>query len=356
VNVRGCEPTNSAHIHMMLKSQWHAWVVSVGLHSAIVAVALIAFSYTPLIDATVPFHLEVAFVGEGASAPTAVETVVAGSGSPRAPNHAPVGRASREQIPIGAQAVTQRHTKVRVPIETVQSSLPLVMESMSVNRGTQQQASVNRAERQDIMISEAVNQVMTVSRHEPSTVASQPDRVQGQAERATEPVLTATNSPSAENVGSDPSGTARHESPTEAGENVVSTTPGSPHSTQAALTTAPKGESRVSDPSAGLASASTTGSSPDYSWLKRLLWERIDRIKQYSDDALEHEWEGRVVMVVTIQSDGRIDDVDVVESSGNRSLDREAGNLIARVSPLELNRSLDAARVKLRVPISFGLK
>jgi len=87
-----------------------------------------------------------------------------------------------------------------------------------------------------------------------------------------------------------------------------------------------------------------------------LLWERIDRIKQYSDDALEHEWEGRVVMVVTIQPDGRIDDVDVVESSGNHSLDREAGNLIARVSPLELNRSLDAARVKLRVPISFGLK
>jgi TonB family protein len=90
--------------------------------------------------------------------------------------------------------------------------------------------------------------------------------------------------------------------------------------------------------------------------LKRLLWERIDRIKQYSDDALENEWEGRVIMVVTIRSDGRIDDVDVAESSGNRGLDREAAHLIAQVSPLELNRALDAAQVKLRVPISFGLK
>ena len=60
-------------------------------------------------------------------------------------------------------------------------------------------------------------------------------------------------------------------------------------------------------------------------------------------------------MVVTIRSDGRIDDVDVAEGSGNRLLDREAANLIARVSPLELNRALGAARVQLRVPISFGL-
>ena len=66
--------------------------------------------------------------------------------------------------------------------------------------------------------------------------------------------------------------------------------------TQAALTTASKGESRTSDRSAGSASASTRGSGPDYSWLKRLLWERIDRIKQYSDDAVENEWEGRVVI------------------------------------------------------------
>ena len=359
----------------MFKSQWHAWVVSVGLHTAIVAVALFAFPHTQMIDATAPFHLEVALVGEGVSAPTAVETVVAGNGSPRAPNYAPVGRASREQIPIGAQAVTHRHTDERVPIETVHPPLPLVMESMSGNRGIQQPSSANPAERQDIIMPESVNQVMPVSGHEPSslvsvqtervlmsdasvpsTVASQPDRVQGHGERGSEPVLTATNSPFERNVGSGPSGTARHASPTEAGENVVSTTSGSSHSTQAAFTTASKVESRVSDRSAGLASASTRGSGPDYSWLKRLLWERIDRIKQYSDDALEQEWEGRVIMVVTIRSDGRIDDVDVAESSGNRSLDREATSLIARVSPLELNRTLGAAQVKLRVPISFGLE
>jgi protein TonB len=98
------------------------------------------------------------------------------------------------------------------------------------------------------------------------------------------------------------------------------------------------------------------GAGPDYGWLKRLLWDRINRIKHYSDEALMHEWEGRVVMVVTVRSDGRIDEVKVAESSGNRSLDREATNLITRASPLELDRALGAARVKLRVPISFGLE
>lgn len=377
MNVKASGSTKSAPIYMMPNSQWHGWVVSVGLHTAIVAVALIAFSHTQMIDSTVPFYVEVALVGEGASAPTAVETVVAGSASPRAPTHAHVGRSSSEQISVGAQAVTRRQPEVRVPVETVRPPLPLVMESMSVNRAVQQQSSVNRAERQEIMMSESLNNVMPVPRHEPSslvsietervimsdssapsTVASQPDTVQGHAEPRSEPILTSTNSPLARNDGSDPSGTARHASPTEAGENVLSTTLEGSQSTQASITTASKGESLVPDRGAGSASASasTKGSGPDYSWLKRLLWERIDRIKQYSDDALENEWEGRVIMVVTIGSDGRIDDVDVAESSGIRLLDREAANLIARVSPLELDRALGAARVKLRVPISFGLK
>jgi TonB family protein len=87
-----------------------------------------------------------------------------------------------------------------------------------------------------------------------------------------------------------------------------------------------------------------------------LLWERINRVKNYSNDAVEHEWEGRVVIVVTIRSDGRIDDVSVAESSGNGSLDREAAVLIKRASPLELDRALGATRVRFRVPISFGLE
>jgi TonB family protein len=347
----------------------------VGLHTAIVAVALIGFSHTQMIDATVPFHMEVALVGEGASAPTTVKTVVGGSASPSAPKQAHGGRSSNGQIFVDAQAVTRRQTEVRVPAETVRLLLPLVMESMSENREIQQQSSVNRAEGRDIMISESLNNVMPVSRQEPSSIvsvqtervimsdssvqstgASQPDTVQGHAERRSEPVLTPTNLLLARKVESDPSGTARHASPPEAGESVLSTTPEGSQSAQASIPTGSSGESRVPDRSAGSSSISTRGSGPDYSWLKRLLWERIDRIKQYSDDALENEWEGRVIMVVTIRSDGRIDDVDVAESSGNRVLDREAAHLIAQVSPLELNRALDAAQVKLRVPISFGLK
>lgn len=375
MNVRAFGSTNSAAMHMMPNSPWNGWVVSVGLHSAIVAMALIAFPHTKMIDATEPFHVEVALVGEGASAPTAVETVVGGGGASPPPHHAPVGPSPTGQISAGAQAVTNQHTEVRLPIETIQPPLPLVMESMSVSRAIQQPSSVNRPENQDIILSEALNEVMPASRHEPtrsvsiqteqiltsdasapSTMASQPEMVHAHAERRSEPVLMSTHSPLAMNVGPDTSGAVRHASSIEAGENVVSTAPESAHSSQAALTTASTGESRISDRSAGSTSASTRGSGPDYSWLKRLLWERIDRIKQYSDDAVANEWQGRVVMVVTIRPDGRIDDVEVAESSGNRALDHEAATLIARVSPLELNRTLGAARVKLRVPISFGLE
>ncbi|MEP6933108.1 MAG: energy transducer TonB [Nitrospirota bacterium] len=346
-----------------------------GLHTAIVTLALIAFSHTQTIDATLPFHLEVTLVGEGSSAPTAVETVVAGSASPSAPKHSHVGRSSSGQMSVGAQAVPHRHTEVRVPIDTVRLPLPTAIKSRSVNRAVQPQSSVNKSESRDIMIPESLNTVMPVSRQEPSsivsvqtepvtmsdssaqsTVASQPDTVQSHAEQTSEPALTSTHSLLAGHVESDPSVTARDASLTEAGESVLSTIPEGSQSTQASIPTGYSGESRVPDRSVGSSSTSTGGSGPNYSWLKRLLWERIDRIKQYSDDALENEWDGRVIMVVTIRSDGRIDNVDVAESSGNRALDREAAYLIAQVSPLELNRVLDAEQVKLRVPISFGLK
>ena len=354
---------------MLPNSQWHGWLVSVGLHTAIIAVALIAFSQIQIIDATAPFHLEVALVGGGASAPTAGETVVGGSASPSEENQPHVSRASREQRSVSAQAATHRHIEPRVSVDTVGSMRPLAMESMTMDREVQQQSRMNGSERQDINRSESLNVVMPVPQHEPSNIvsvqtgrtaestgASQPETIQGHAEQGSEPVLTSTTSPLARDVGSDPSGTARHASPTEAGETVLSTKLEGSQSAQASIPTGSRGESRILDRSAGSSSASTRGSGPDYSWLKRLLWERIDRIKQYSDDAVANEWEGRVIMVVTIRSDGRIDDVDVAESSGNRALDREAANLIARVSPLEFNRALGAARVKLRVPISFGLE
>ena len=358
-------------MYMLPNSHWHGWVVSVGVHTAIVTVALIAFSHTQMIDATVPFHIDVALVGEGTSTPTTVESVVGDSASPQAHS----GRSSGGELSVNAQAITHDQIEVRIPAETVRSLQPMAMESKAVNPEVQQQSLVNRSERQDILMSESLNNVMSVPPQEPSSIvsvqtervimsnsstqlntASEPHTVKGDTEGRSDPVLTSTNSFLGRDDGSDISGTARPASPPETGEKVLSTTLEGSQSTQVSLTTTSKGESRVLDRSAGLASASTRGSGSDYSWLKQLLWERIDRIKQYSDDALENGWEGRVIMVVTIRSDGRIDDVDVAESSGNRSLDREAAHLIAQVSPLELNRALDAAQVKIRVPISFGIK
>ena len=251
-------------MYMLPNSHWHGWVVSLGVHTAIVAVALIAFYQTQMIDATVPFHIDVALVGEGASAPTAVESVVGDSASPHAPTQAHAGRSSSGQLSIHAQAITRGQTEVRIPAETVRSLQPMAMESRAVHPEVQQQSHVNRSESQNILMSESLNNVMSVPRQEPSsivsvqtervimsdsspqsTAASEPRTVQGHAERGSEPVLTSTTSFLAREVGSDPSGTARHASPTETGEDVLSTTLEGSHSTQASLTTASKEEGRV---------------------------------------------------------------------------------------------------------------
>lgn len=94
----------------------------------------------------------------------------------------------------------------------------------------------------------------------------------------------------------------------------------------------------------------------DYGWLKQLLWQEIDRAKQYAEQAVANEWEGRVVLIVGVRTDGGIDDVAVMESSGNRALDRDASEMVRRVARLALDRPLGADRVRLRVPIKFGLE
>ncbi len=98
------------------------------------------------------------------------------------------------------------------------------------------------------------------------------------------------------------------------------------------------------------------GAGPDYDWLKKLLWHSLERAKSYPDHALANGWEGRVVLEITIAETGRIVEVVVAESSGHVALDRGAKALAQDVSRLSLPRTLGAPRVRLRVPMRFGLE
>ena len=104
--------------------------------------------------------------------------------------------------------------------------------------------------------------------------------------------------------------------------------------------------------------AGSRGSSnqPDYGWLARVLRARIEEVKRYSLDAKRNEWEGQVVLTVSVQADGQIVDILVRTSSGNAGLDENARAIVAEVSPLRLPQLLGVSRVRLRIPLRFGLE
>lgn len=94
----------------------------------------------------------------------------------------------------------------------------------------------------------------------------------------------------------------------------------------------------------------------DYGWLAHTIWARIEEVKRYSVEARVNEWEGQVVISASILADGRIVDIRVVKSSGNRHLDEDAKTMVGHASPLTLSQPIGLAKVTVKVPIIFGLQ
>jgi TonB family protein len=90
--------------------------------------------------------------------------------------------------------------------------------------------------------------------------------------------------------------------------------------------------------------------------LAHTIRARIEEIKRYSVEARVNEWEGQVVVSAAILPDGRIVDIRVLESSGNRRLDEDAKTMVGHASPLALSQPIGLAKVTVKVPIIFGLR
>jgi|CXWL01.1.fsa_nt_gi TonB family protein len=99
-----------------------------------------------------------------------------------------------------------------------------------------------------------------------------------------------------------------------------------------------------------------TATRSDYGWLAHTIRARIEEVKRYSVEARVNEWEGQVVISASILADGRIVDIRVVESSGNRRLDEDAKTMVGHASPLTLSQLIGVAKVTVKVPIIFGLQ
>lgn len=99
-----------------------------------------------------------------------------------------------------------------------------------------------------------------------------------------------------------------------------------------------------------------TATRSDYGWLAHTIRARIEEVKRYSVEARVNEWEGQVVISASILADGRIVDIRIVQSSGNRRLDEDATTMVGHASPLTLSQPIGLAKVTVKVPIIFGLQ
>ncbi|MCE3223011.1 MAG: putative Protein TonB [Nitrospira sp.] len=129
----------------------------------------------------------------------------------------------------------------------------------------------------------------------------------------------------------------------------TATSPALPIPSQAADTPSPVGSLPPSN------SPFRTIPKPDYGWLTDPLLRRIDRLKQYPASARMNHQEGRVIVRIVIEEDGRITSVAIAKSSGHDVLDQAALDTLRRASPVTLSRPLDTSPLTVQIPLNYRL-
>ncbi|SLM50130.1 protein of unknown function [Nitrospira japonica] len=95
---------------------------------------------------------------------------------------------------------------------------------------------------------------------------------------------------------------------------------------------------------------------PDYGWLMNTLRTRLEDVKTYPSPAKANHWQGRVVIQVSVEPDGRITNAEIQQSSGYPVLDFAALEALQATSPLQLAHGLDGRSVVMLVPINYQLE
>lgn len=111
----------------------------------------------------------------------------------------------------------------------------------------------------------------------------------------------------------------------------------------------------VAVPSVSATPARSVETSPDIGWLMQMLWSRVTELKHYPPEARMNRLEGRVVVRVVIDAQGRLVDATIATGSGHALLDHAALDVIRRSCPLSLPQALGRHQIVLRVPIQYRL-
>ncbi len=130
-----------------------------------------------------------------------------------------------------------------------------------------------------------------------------------------------------------------------------------PHeSSSLQVSTQPENPAVLQRPQAVSRSVMTRAALPDYTWLMDTLRTKLEQVKIYPSSARTSHAQGRVVVRVSILSNGRILDSEVEESSGHPILDQAALDALQAASPLALAHSLEGESVVMLVPLNYQLE
>lgn len=77
---------------------------------------------------------------------------------------------------------------------------------------------------------------------------------------------------------------------------------------------------------------------------------------EYPRRALARNWEGEVLLKITIDSEGQVQDIQVVEESSHSSLNREALRSVERSNPYPpIPAALGISSYEFTMPVTFRL-
>lgn len=123
--------------------------------------------------------------------------------------------------------------------------------------------------------------------------------------------------------------------------------------THSELVSSQEARSPVETPT--LDSVATPVARADYTWLSETILRRMEELKRYPAEARLDRVEGKVVLKAIVKSDGNVEAVEVFRSSGHKSLDRAAVELLNLAAPFRFPHLLDKPQMMVKIPMSYKL-
>lgn len=315
-----------------------SWLASLLLHATVAFGAFIFTQQIRLAPQPTPFTWNVAMV---TTAPQAT-TNPSGVSSPTAPLATPSASTPWQRKSSPARTPSQPST-MAAPVHPVRPVLPR-------SPAMEQDTSVVRP---DVPVPalttpkgalESVAQERTVVR--PVEPASQPAHVESAP-------LSPSHEPERESLLTTHEPTSLDTPPPQASHQSPVTEPTASTTSNASVKTESTSEQQM------IAMApvpSSLSARPDYSWLSDTILRRVEELKRYPAEARLDRAEGKVVLKAVIRGDGSVDDVVVYQSSGYRSLDHAAVELLKRAAPFRLPRPLGKSQMMVKIPMNYRLE